>query len=369
MIKKIVILTSEFPPLPGGIGNQAYHLADQLVGNGYEVAVCTNQRSLALVDDLKFDQKLRFEVCRIQRYSFSFLTYFQRIWMGFRLVLSNKSDVIIASGKFSLWQGAFLKLFFSKKQFVAVVHGSELFAGNSISQRMTQWSLKQFDSLVAVSHFTKNLALTIHPKLKISVINNGFLVPKVAADATAIRLKGYPRLVTVGNVSYRKGQQNLIATLPKIKEKFPEVHYHIIGLPTEQKAFERQAEGLGVLDAVSFHGVLSDEDLFSIVALCDVFVMLSERLDNGDVEGFGIAVLEANALGLPAIGSSDSGIVDAISQNYSGKLVLPHAIESVSAALETIMEDYDSYSDNAIAWSKRFEWAIVIKDYLKLIEK
>ncbi|MNR38976.1 GDP-mannose-dependent alpha-(1-6)-phosphatidylinositol monomannoside mannosyltransferase [compost metagenome] len=120
---------------------------------------------------------------------------------------------------------------------------------------------------------------------------------------------------------------------------------------------------------MSFHGVLSDQDLFSIVALCDVFVMLSERLDNGDVEGFGIAVLEANALGLPAVGSSDSGIADAISQNYSGKLVLPHAIESVSAALETIMEDYDSYSSNAIDWSKRFEWSIVIKDYLKQIEK
>lgn len=369
MIKKIVILTSEFPPLPGGIGNQAYHLADQLVGNGYEVAVCTNQRSLVLADDLKFDQRLPFAVSRIQRYSFSFWTYFQRIWMGFRLVLFHKPNVIIATGKFSLWQGAFLQLFFSKKQFIAVVHGSELFAGNSISQRMTQWSLKQFDALVAVSNFTKNLALTIHPKLKISVINNGFSVPKVAADATDILLKGYPRLVTVGNVSSRKGQQNLIAALPKIKEKFPDVHYHIIGLPTEQEAFERRAEAIGVLDAVSFHGVLPDEDLFSMMVLCDVFVMLSGRLDNGDVEGFGIAVLEANALGLPAIGSSDSGIVDAISENYSGKLVSPHAIESVSAALETIMEDYDSYSDNAIAWSKRFEWPIVIKDYLKLIEK
>jgi phosphatidylinositol alpha-1,6-mannosyltransferase len=369
MIKKIILFSSEFPPLPGGIGNHAYHLAQQLQLNGYEVTVCTNQRSLVLADDLEFDSKQSFDVHRIQRYSFSLWTYLQRIGKGFQLVLSNKPETIMASGKFSLWLGAFLKLLFSKKQFVAVVHGSELFAGGSSSQWMTQWSLTQFDAIIAVSQFTKNLALSVNSKWNITVINNGFSIPKIVDGGPEIKLKGCPKLITVGNVTYRKGQHNLIDALPKIKEQFPEVHYHIVGLPTEKKAFERRAQALGVFDAVSFHGVLPDDQLFSFLACCDVFVMLSERLPNGDVEGFGIAVLEANVMGLPAIGASDSGIADAIQENYSGKLVVPNDIVAISDALKTIMNDYDHYSSNAKTWSKGFEWSVVIKNYLKLMKQ
>ncbi|HKO77927.1 MAG TPA: glycosyltransferase family 4 protein [Flavobacterium sp.] len=368
MIKKAILFSSEFPPLPGGIGNHAYHLAQKLVKNGYDITVCTNQRSSVLTDDLEFDHKQSFAIHRIQRYSFSLWTYVQRIWISFQMLMSNKPDTIIASGKFSLWQAAFLKLFFSKKQFVAVVHGSELYAGNSISKEMTKWSLSQFDVIIAVSQFTKNLALSINSNWDISVINNGFSVPKMVGECSKIELKGYPKLVTVGNVTYRKGQHNLIDALPKIKQQFPEVHYHIVGLPTERNAFEMRAQELGVFDSVSFHGALSDDQLFHFLASCDVFVMLSERLNNGDVEGFGIAVLEANALGLPAIGSSDSGIADAIHDNYSGKLVEANDIAAINSALETIMNDYEHYSSNAEAWAKGFEWTVVIKNYLKLIE-
>lgn len=368
MTKKILLFSSEFPPLPGGIGNHAYHLAQQLVKNGYDITVCTNQRSSVLADDLEFDHKQSFVIHRIRRYSFAIWTYVQRIWMSFQMLISNKPDTIINSGKFSLWQGAFLKLFFSKKQFVAVVHGSELYAGNGISQWMTQWSLNQFDAIIAVSNFTKNLALSINSKWDISVINNGFSVPMIAANGSEIQLKGYPKLVTVGNVTYRKGQHNLIDALPEMKQQFPEVHYHIVGLPTEKKAFEKRAQELGVYDSVSFHGALPNDQLFSFLASCDVFIMLSERLHNGDVEGFGIAILEANALGLPAIGSLDSGIADAINDNYSGKLVLANDIRAINGALETIMNNYEHYSSNAKAWSKGFEWPVVIKNYLKLIE-
>ena len=44
----------------------------------------------------------------------------------------------------------------------------------------------------------------------------------------------------------------------------------------------------------------------------DVFVMLSSPTSTGDVEGFGIAIIEANALSLPSIGAKDCGIEDAL---------------------------------------------------------
>ena len=55
MICKILIVASEFPPLPGGIGNHAYNLASNLVSLGYEVTVIADHRD-SIADEVKFDK-------------------------------------------------------------------------------------------------------------------------------------------------------------------------------------------------------------------------------------------------------------------------------------------------------------------------
>ena len=67
MRKKILIFTSEFPPLPGGIGNHALHLAVQFQKNGYEVTVVTDQRNKIIDVDIEFDSQLELKVIRIKR--------------------------------------------------------------------------------------------------------------------------------------------------------------------------------------------------------------------------------------------------------------------------------------------------------------
>jgi phosphatidylinositol alpha-1,6-mannosyltransferase len=364
---KILIITSEFPPLPGGIGNHAYHLAKGLLENKKEVTVLTDQRSKKINDDVAFDEKLSFKVIRIKRYSFYLLTYFLRFSTILKVLIIDKPSVVIASGKFSLWLGAISTIFFQNKQYIAVLHGSEIFAGGFLSQTFTKWSLSKFDKLIAVSQFTKELALRQKASLTIKVINNGFSFTAVKDTPTVV--KRNPNILTVGNLTYRKGQQNGIVALPLLKTKFPDIHYHIVGTPTEQKKFTDLAATLGVLDKITFHGVLSDTDLKKIVSSSDVFFMLSDHLKNGDVEGFGIAILEANSLGLPAIGSRNSGIADAIKEGYSGRLVSPHDSSEILSALEAIMNDYDNYSAQAKQWSEQFDWAIVIKQYLQILDR
>ena len=43
--QKVLIVSSEFPPEPGGIGNHAYNIAKQLSMNNYTVTVVCDQRS------------------------------------------------------------------------------------------------------------------------------------------------------------------------------------------------------------------------------------------------------------------------------------------------------------------------------------
>ena len=119
----IVIVSSEFPPQPGGIGNHAYNLAQSLYKEGYSVEVITDQRSKSGVDEMKFDQDLPFKVHRVRRLSIRFLMYVNRIFKV-RKYFKNASTVI-ATGKFSLWLVGFLSLF-SKTKCIAVIHGTEV---------------------------------------------------------------------------------------------------------------------------------------------------------------------------------------------------------------------------------------------------
>lgn len=100
-----------------------------------------------------------------------------------------------------------------------------------------------------------------------------------------------------------------------------------------------------------------------------IFMLLSEHLPNGDFEGFGIVVLEANALGIPAIGSRDSGIADAIVHGQTGLLVNPHQPEEIKAAIATILANYELYSSRALEWAKANQWPDVIEQYIHEMSK
>ena len=363
MKKNILLVTSEFPPLPGGIGNHALHLSLHLQQKGYDVTVLADQRSVELQDDLNFDQTLAVKVVRIKRKKPALLTYLNRVGVAFKLIQNN--EIILASGKFPLWIVALLSAVHRSKKYMAVLHGSELGAGGTLGVKATNWSLTRFKKLIAVSQFTKNLALKSAPKVDITVINNGFS-PNRNAAAPVVKYANLS-LVTVGNVTFRKGQQNIIRALPLIQQYYPEVNYHIIGLPTEKESFLALAKSVKVEQAVVFHGALSDEALQQTVSASHVFLMLSDQLSNGDVEGFGIAVLEANDRNLPAIGSLNSGIADAIKDGYSGKLVNPHEPTEILNALQIILGDYEQYTVQAKKWSEHFYWETVIEAYIKEI--
>ncbi|MEZ4854630.1 glycosyltransferase family 4 protein [Flavobacterium sp.] len=356
--KRILLVTSEFPPLPGGIGNHAFLLAKYLQKSNYEVSVLADYRSIK--EDDGFDEAQFFKIIRVKR---NFLTYINRFKKAFSLIKRN--DVVISSGKFSLWLGAFLKLFFKNKKYIAVLHGSELKAGNHIVQKLTKWSLSKYDNLIAVSNFTKEYALQVNPNLKIDVINNGIEINTIAEKRT---ISNEINLVTVGNVTYRKGQQNVIKALPLLKEYFPSIHYHCIGIPTEKSDFLELAKELNVEHNVTFHGKLEDDDKMQLLREGTIFIMLSDIVKN-DFEGFGIAILEANSVGLPAIGSNNSGIVDAINNHFSGFLVNPHNKEEILKAVHSILNDYANFSENAISWAYQFDWKKVIEKYVKIIEQ
>jgi len=361
----IAIVTSEFPPQPGGIGNHAYNLAFQLSKSGYEVNVIADNRSIDGKEEELFDSTLPFTVERTRITSPRCLMYFKRIFSTYNLIASSRQ--VIASGKFSLWSVAACSLF-HKRNYIAVVHGSEVNFKKHFARILINYSLSRFKVIIAVSNYTKSLIS--HISRPVVVIPNGFdsFKWKNGLNSELINLKGNPVLTTVGNLTLRKGQQNVIKHLPKLIDQFPEVHYHCIGLKTEANKFSRLAKDLKVESYITFHGRLNDTKLQHILLQTDLFVMLSSNTEAGDIEGFGIAILEANALGVPAIGSKYCGIEDAIQVGSSGILIDPNSSEEFITAIRTIMDDKEKFQFGSKIWAKQHQWSDIAGLYLKHLE-
>ncbi len=361
----IVIVTSEFPPQPGGIGTHAWHLASALSNLGYEVTVITDQRSDDGITEKLFDNSVSFVVKRIKKRSLRVLMYINRIISAFKTL--NTADYLIASGKFSLWNVAFCR-FFRKRFTMAVVHGTEVNLSSKIFRKLTELSLKRFDKVVAVSKYTK--AFLNHLDIHVHIIPNGISLTNWQDSNLSfddIKLEGTPKLITVGRISARKGQEEVVALLPELLKTFPKLHYHCVGMDTESGSLKQLSQNLRVSSHISFHGVLEQDQLKKCLKQSDIFIMLSKPGMKGDVEGFGIAILEANAMGIPAIGALGSGVEDAINMGKSGSLVSLGDTEGLRQAIINILDNQQLYKQGAKRWAKDHDWNVIVNQYIDLL--
>lgn len=360
---KLLFVTAEFPPQPGGIGNHAHHVAKHLCDHSFEITVVADVRSKDGEEEHAFDAQQPYDVIRIKRKNPIICTYLKRYKSAKNLLKSH--DMLLVSGKFPIWLGGVLSLF-SKKKIYAVVHGTEVSSPFLLKKNIMKWCLRRFEKIVAVSNFTKSL---MHGwGLTIEVIPNGYAVERckdIGKKADVLPL----RLITVGNVTKRKGQHNVIQALPKLKIAYPNIQYDIVGIPTAKDRLQALAKSLHVEDVVVFHGKVSEKEKIRLLQNASIFMMLSDITNVGAVEGFGIAILEANALGIPAIGSKGCGIEDAISGGVSGELVDQDNTEDICDAVGKIVASYEVYQTGAKEWSKNYTWDIIIGHYLKIIKK
>jgi len=373
--RKIVIFTSEFPPGPGGIGNHAWNLAFWLEVKGERVDVIAPRREGYSREEPGFDAKQPFSVRRYTKGKNNLPGYLALVWMVYRCLRSlNRNDVFLVSGMMPLiLGGALAKIFRGKIIFGAVAHGLDINPTHPLLRRIVKWSLRQYRFVIPVSTFTAS-KLPAFDNTRVTVINNGENIADYTSENGLAHpgprlIEGEPALITVGTLSFRKGQINVVRALPFLRKVYPRVHYHMVGLPQEASPIRAEAIRLGVDDCITIHGAVDEERKKELLKNADVFLMLSNHSPNGDFEGFGIAILEANLLGVPAIGSANSGIADAIADGESGLLVNPTSPESIVKAVQEIMKRRANYSARAQAHAKNFAWEFVVDKYIEVFKE
>ena len=367
---KILILSTEFPPGPGGIGNHAWNLAKSL-NTKVDVEVLTVSDYADNIDCKTFDKLEKFKITRFKRNSFSPFTYIHRIIKLIITIRQNNYSHCIISGFFSLIVTSIICIINKDIIKVGVLHGSELIQQNLLQKLLLNSALKKLDVIISVSNFTNQLIpIKILQNQKRFIIPNGVnenLLTLKSVRINPIKLEGYPCLLTVGSITERKGQTNLLKALPTIQTKYPNVHYHCVGLPIEKEKFLKEVNKLEMNNFVTIHGVIANNQLSNIYKQADILVMLSGNKNGSCVEGFGIAILEANLFGVPALGSKNTGIEDAIVNKKTGILADPFSINEIIDGIDLILQKRDEYSKNLINWALEHSWSNISNQYLKAI--
>jgi glycosyltransferase involved in cell wall biosynthesis len=142
-------------------------------------------------------------------------------------------------------------------------------------------------------------------------------------------------LMTVGRLASQeryKGFDEILESFPLILARIPNVKYVIIGDGRDRRRLELKSAALGLSDKVIFAGRIPESEKVAHYNLADVYVMPSAG------EGFGIALIEAAACGVPVIGSAVDGSSEALLEGRLGRLVDPRKPDDVVDAIVQTLE-------------------------------
>lgn len=151
-------------------------------------------------------------------------------------------------------------------------------------------------------------------------------------------LEGKRVLLTVARLVPRKGHACVIEALARLAPRIPDLSYLVVGHGPEEQSLRRLAAERGVGHLVQFAGFVPDAELPDFYRACDVMVMPNSE-DRGDIEGFGMVFLEANASGKPVVGGRSGGTAESVLDGKTGYLVHPDDSVELAAVLERILTD------------------------------
>lgn len=220
------------------------------------------------------------------------------------------------------------------------VHESEPGMPRAVSRVLLR-PLRKVDRIIANSHHTADwikASTGIETSARCRVVYNGVEERHSIAPTPLWQVSAKKKLVVVGRLSVRKGQDVAIRATALLREKGYDVGLTIVGdcfpgYDYVERDWRRIVVDLKLESHVSFEGF---RDPFGFVSGADVVLVPSR------VEPFGLVAVEALMLGRPTVASRVGGLPEIIEDEISGRLVVPDNPGALADAIGDLLDDPDA---------------------------
>lgn len=262
--------------------------------------------------------------------------------------------------------------------YAVLAHGSDIARPGFVQTRLTRFLFRRADGLAANSRNTRDLLVRAgcQPE-RIQVIHPGVDDLDVETTGHSDSWRGqHPVLMTAGRVIKRKGIVEFVDhVMPSLCRRYPGLTYVVAGgdatdsLAHHERLLDnvvRRARELGLAERIELTGKISDEALVMLYRRADVFVLPVIETP-GDIEGFGIVLLEAALHAVPAVTTRSGGIPDAVADGETGLLVNPGDWEKIEQSIITLLDQHARRAGMGCAAQARarkdFSWAVIGRQY------
>jgi glycosyltransferase involved in cell wall biosynthesis len=207
---------------------------------------------------------------------------------------------------------------------------------NLIVRFIYRWLFSRADAVTAVSGFLRKKMEAAGMKNNYTITPN--VVEPFGKKSAPLSANGKIKILTVADlVDGIKNISAVIKAVSKISETNSDVEYHIIGHGKDEAVLKNLARNMNVLDRiVFFHGVKTNEEVFSYLHDCDFLVV------NSRYETFSLICIEAMSCGKPVIATRCGGPEEFMTEE-NGMLIPPDDQEQLERALQIMISDYKKY--------------------------
>ena len=371
---KVLVLTNDFPPRPGGIQFFVHALAMRLPPESVTVY------APAWAGAEKFDAELPFLVVR----------HPTSLMLPVPLVARRAERILMAEGCDAVLFGAAAPLGLlaprlrraGAERLIALTHGHEVGWAALPGARATLRRIgDSVDTVTYLGEYTRvRLARALSPQAaaRMPRLTPGVDVSEFypGAGGQAVRerwgLGGRPVVVCVSRMVPRKGQDTLIRAWPLVLATTPDATLLLVGDGPYRSHLERMARHLGVDRSVVFTGAPSRAELPAYFDAGNVFAMPCRTRRRGlDVEGLGMVFLEAAATGLPVVGGDSGNSADAIRDGETGYVVPGVGVADLADRLKRLLNDpgaAKAMGEKGLAWVHReWRWEIVAQRFTEIL--
>lgn len=199
---------------------------------------------------------------------------------------------------------------------------------------ITRYALAHADHITATGLRLASATLPYAPRERpVTVVPYGIDLARFQPAARTDAERDDAVIGSVGRLSPEKGFDMLLRAAARLIDARTRLRVVLAGEGPERRRLAQLAERLGISDRVDFRGELPHEQVPSVLAELDIFVMPSRA------EGFGVAALEAQAMELPVVASRVDGLPDVVEHERTGLLVPPADSEALADAIARLASE------------------------------